>query len=77
MDLTMPDDNQSLPVATFCSICGEDVSKVGPMAEVRDRGNNRDLIRICRDCARLVIQAIDDETERRKQSPPNQPPGTV
>jgi hypothetical protein len=67
--ITVSVDHRSSP-EKFCSICGEEASKAGVMAEVRDRGNNRDLIRICRDCARLVIQAIDEEANR------GEPPAT-
>jgi ClpX C4-type zinc finger len=53
---------------TYCSFCGKGSDEAGPMMESQDRAAGRHLVRICRECARLAIEILDKEAERRGES---------
>ncbi|HEX2475381.1 MAG TPA: ClpX C4-type zinc finger protein [Lacipirellulaceae bacterium] len=56
---------------TYCSFCGKGSDEVGPMMEGQDRADKCYLVRICWDCARLAIEILDTDAERRGDSLPN------
>jgi hypothetical protein len=50
---------------TTCSFCGKSSDEVGRMVEGTNQANRRNLERICRDCARMAIDVLDQEAKRR------------
>jgi hypothetical protein len=48
----------------YCSFCGSSNLDAGPMMETTDRADERNMIRICEECATLAIEVIVAEKVR-------------
>ena len=53
----------------YCSFCARPSDEAGPMFESSDRIDERNLVRICAECARLALEMLDNEAEQRGETP--------